>query len=155
MRYAILAASLVCSSLMADDRQEMREILAANFAACNAEDVDALMETCSVDMPNRERFRRESEAVFKEKDIHYSMEDFLVTHVEDDYAEARVVQATYTNDRSSDDKDTSRYRNGTTLLPSEECVEYMVAFKRDGRAWKCYMTISEPVPYRKREARAR
>lgn len=154
MRYAILIA-LSCSPLLADDRQEMREILAANFAACNAEDVDALMETCSVDMPNRERFRRESEAVFKEKDIHYSMEDFLVTHVEDDYAEARVVQATYVNDRGSDDRDTSRYRNGTTLLPSEECVEYMVAFKRDGRAWKCYMTISEPVPYRKREIRAR
>lgn len=149
------ALVLLCSSAFADDRDDMRRILEANFAACNAEDVKALMDTCSVDMPDRDGFQMESETLFREKDIHYSMEEFEVTLVDGDYAEARVVQTTYVKDRSSDSDRRANFRNGTTLLPREECVEYMVSFKIDGKDWKCYMTISEPVPYRKRERVAR
>lgn len=154
MRF-ILVFLAICSAAMADDREDMRVILQANFAACNAEDVEALMDTCSVDMPNREEFRRESQTLFREKDIHYSMQEFEVTYVDGDYAEARVVQSTYVEDRKSDSDSRAKFRNGTTLLPLEECVEYMVAFKKDGRAWKCYLTISEPVPFKKRERTAR
>jgi hypothetical protein len=151
----LFVSLLLCSAALADERDDMRQILEANFAACNAEDVKALMDTCSVDMPDREGFRRESEMLFREKDIHYSMEEFEVTLVDGDYAEARVVQATYAKDRGSDTDRRATFRNGTTLLPRDECVEYKVAFKLDGREWKCYMTISDPVPYRKREPAAK
>ena len=150
---AFLVAILCLSRCVADDRQDLRNILFENFAACNEEDIDALMETCSANMPNREEFRRESEVLFLEKDIHYSLVDFRVTSLDGDYAEAWVVQATYVDDRDSDSNKRADFRNGTTLLPKDEVVEYMVAFKRDGKRWKCYMTISEPRPYRREKAR--
>lgn len=147
-----LMVAFICLALsswaVAGDREEMREVLAENFRACNEEDVEALMATCSVDMPDREGFRRESEVLFREKDIHYSLVDFRVTQVRGDYAKAWVVQATYAEDRNSDSAERGRFRSGTTLLPQDECVEYMVAFKRDGGRWKCLATISEPIPYR-------
>lgn len=148
MRHLAVIAALLCSSALADDSREMYEVLSRNFAACNDEDVEALMDTCSVDMPDREGFRRESELLFREKDIHYSLVDFRVTKIRGDYAEAWVVQKTHAQDRSSDSEDREFFRNGTTLLPRDECVEYMVSFKRDGQRWKCLSTISEPIPYR-------
>lgn len=151
MRTLILSL-LLCSSALADDAVEMLRVLQANFDACNSEDVDALMDTCSVDMPDREGFRRESEILFREKDIHYSLVDFGVTRNDGDYAEAWVVQATYAEDRKSDTERRGRFRNGTTLLPEEECVEYRVSFKKDAGRWKCLATISEPVPHKRAEA---
>lgn len=148
MRLFALVAILSCSLALAGDEQDMYEVLSENFRACNEEDVEALMDTCSVDMPNREEFRKESTILFKEKDIHYSLVDFKVTEVDGGYAEAWVVQKTYADDRTSDTERREAIRNGTTLLPREECVEYMVAFKRDGSRWKCLATISEPVPYK-------
>jgi len=138
------------SVALGDDRSEMHDILQANFDACNREDVDALMETCSLDMPGRGKFRKESEIIFREKDIHYSMEDFKVTKISGDYAEAWVVQRTYADDRTSDSEERATFRNGTTLLPEEECVEYFVSFKRENGRWKCLETISEPKPYERR-----
>lgn len=148
MRSVFVALILSCSLAVADDEREMYEVLSENFRACNEEDVEALMDTCSVDMPNREEFRRESTILFEEKDIHYSLVDFKVTEIDGDYAEAWVVQKTHADDRTSDSRRRREFRNGTTLLPREECVEYMVAFKRDGDRWKCLATISEPTPYR-------
>lgn len=145
---AFLSVFLACSFAVAGDEDEMRSVLAENFRACNEEDVDALMDTCSVDMPDREGFRRESEVLFREKDIHYSLEDFRVTRIRGNYAEARVVQRTYTDNRESDSRQREHFRNGTTLLPREECVEYDVSFQRERGRWKCLMTISEPVPHR-------
>lgn len=148
MRFCFaLTVLMVFSQCRAGDREEMRHILEENFAACNEEDIDSLMDTCSVDMPDREVFRRESRILFREKNLHYSLVDFKVTRVDGDYAEAWVVQTTYADERDSDSEQRANFRNGTTLLPKDEVVEYMVAFKRDGGAWKCYMTISEPRPY--------
>lgn len=144
-----LIFSLSFSLATASDEQEMHRVLSDNFAACNEENVEALMDTCSVDMPDREKFRRESEILFKEKDVHYSLQDFKVTKIQGGYAEAWVVQRTYAQDRSSGTDEREFFRNGTTLLPREECVEYMVSFKRDGGRWKCLATISEPIPFRR------
>jgi hypothetical protein len=137
--------SSVC---LAGDAEEILSILQANFVACNEEDADALMRTCSVDMPNRREFREESVKLWREKDIHYSIVDFKLLKVEDGFATAEIVQDTYCEDRNhADDKDRS-YRNGTTLLPDAERVRYMAAFKKDFGKWKCYLTISDPVPVR-------
>jgi hypothetical protein len=142
---------LSCSACLAGDREEIREVLVENFRACNEEDVDALMDTCSVYMPDRPGFRRESEILFREKDVHYSLVDFRVTELRGDYAEAWIVQKTYAEDRTSDTESREVFRNGTTLLPLEETVEYLAAFKRERGRWKCLATISEPVPHRKPE----
>ena len=155
VRFFVFALLFLPSFALADDHEDMRDILSRNFAACNDEDVDALMETCSVDMPGREQFRRESEILFKEKDIHYSLVDFRVTEIQGNYAEAWVVQDTYSPSRDSDSKARGDFRNSTTLLPKEQCVEYMVAFKRERGRWKCLATISEPIPHRRAEAAAR
>lgn len=122
MRSLFLFLAL-CSAAAAGDNDDMLLVLQANFAACNDEDIEALMETCSVDMPDRPGFRRESEILFREKDIHYSLVDFRVTRNDGDYAEAWVVQTTHADDRKSDTERREWFRNGTTLLPKEECVE--------------------------------
>lgn len=151
--FFVLATLLFLPQCLANDREEMHQILSDNFAACNEEDIESLMDTCSVDMPDRAGFRKESQMLFGEKNIHYSLVDFKVTLVDEDYAEAWVVQATYCDERESDTEQRTQFRNGTTLLPKEEVVEYMVSFKRDGAKWKCYMTISEPRPYTPKKAR--
>lgn len=155
MRFLILLALLapLAPAFAGDAEAEMREVLARNFQACNDEDIEALMETCSLEMPDRPGFRRESEILFREKDVHYSLVEFKVTRVDGNYAEARVVQNTYAGDRSSDSPQREFFRNGTTLLPREECVEYMVSFRRERGRWKCLETISQPVPYRPQPAR--
>lgn len=156
MRFFLLVGFLVfsCSASFASDKDEMLAVLSENFRACNDEDIEGLMATCSVDMPDREGFREESETLFREKDVRYSLIEFEVTEVSGGYAEARVVQATHTEDRTSDSPRREFVRHGTTLLPRHECVEYMVAFKREGGKWKCLATISEPVPYDKPARRA-
>jgi hypothetical protein len=152
----VLFLLLISSSVVfAGDSEEIRDILVENFRACNEEDIDALMESCSVDMPDRPGFRRESELLFREKDIHYSLVDFRVTDIRRDYAEAWVVQKTHASDRSSDSKARGAFRNGTTLLPHEETVEYLAAFKKDQGRWKCLATISEPIPHRRVEPAVR
>jgi hypothetical protein len=150
MMIRIVVSTLValsCSYAFCDDTDEIRSVLEANFRACNEKDVGALMDTCSVMMHDREGFRRESQILFREKDVHYSLEDFEIVLIRGNYAEARVVQVTYTEGRDSDSESRRRFRNGTTLLPSEECVEYMASFRREGGSWKCLATISDPIPH--------
>lgn len=137
---------LYCVPVLAGDAEDMRAILQANFDACNVEDVDALMDTCSVDMPDRPGFRRESEKLFREKDIYYRLVSLKILEINGDYATASVVQLSHTGDRSSNDDREAFFRNGTTLLTKDECVRYRVAFKKDNGKWKCLATISEPVP---------
>lgn len=138
-----LAFSSVC---LAGDAEEILQVLQANFAACNNEDAVALLATCSIDMPDRRKFRDESVRLWKEKDIHYSLVDFKLVKVDGVFAVAEIVQKTHATDRKHNGEQERFYRNGTTLLPDAETVRYMAAFKKDFGKWKCYLTISEPVP---------
>jgi len=135
-----------CSLGFARDSEHIMRILQSNFDACNREDVNALMDTCSEDMPDRKGFKEASFKLFKEKDVHYSLVDFRLVEVDGDYATAQVVQKTHSTDRDHESDQEKSYRNGTTLLPEAEVVRYIAAFKKDAGVWKCYMTISEPVP---------
>jgi hypothetical protein len=146
-RILFLIAMLSCSTCIANDVEEMRNVLQANFEACNNEDVDALLSTCSVDMPRREEFRRDSIKVWKEKDIYYRLVKFNVLQIKGEYAVASVVQTSHTQDRDSENERDEFVRNGTGLLTKDECVEYKVAFKKDRGVWKCYLTLTEPVKY--------
>ena len=146
MRYFVLFLFL-SSVCYGGDVEEMRQILEANFAACNNEDVESLLETCSVHMPRREDFKRDSISLWEEKDIYYKLEKFKVLQIEGDYAVASIVQTTLTKDRKSVNQRDKFVRNGTGLLSLSECVEYKIAFKKDNRVWKCYLTLTEPVDY--------
>lgn len=139
----VFLASFNC---FAGDVEEIYAILQENFEACNREDANALLNTCSKDMPNRDEFKRESIKLWKEKDIHYSLVDLNVIKIKGNYAFAQVVQKTLSTDRNHKTEKEKFYRNGTTLLPEEELVRYNVAFKKDFGVWKCYLTISKPVP---------
>lgn len=141
----LVSVSSVC---FGGDAEEMLAVLQANFEACNREDADALMKTCSVDMPDRKRFRDESVKLWREKDIHYSIVDFRVVRIDGNLATAEIVQNTHCVDRKHADENERFFRNGTTLLPDSDKVRYMAAFKKEYGKWKCYMTISEPVPVR-------
>jgi hypothetical protein len=147
MRYFLFIIALSSSFSFADDVSEMRAVLEANFDACNKEDVNALLETCSLDMPRREEFRIESKKLWQEKDIYYRLARFKVIQIEGDYATASVVQISHVKDRASNDEHEAFLRNGTTLLTRDECVEYKVAFKKDSDVWKCYLTLTEPVKF--------
>jgi len=139
------------SLCLAGDAEEMQKILLSNFEAANREDVDALLDTCSVDMPDRQKLRSESLKIFKEKDIHYSLMDFRLLEIEGDYAVAKIVQKTHASDRKNTDEEERSYRNGSGLLPDADVVSYIVAFKKDYGKWKCYLTVSEPVPVENKE----
>lgn len=145
-RQIIILFLLFASAAFGSDEERMRSVLEANFDACNKEDLEALMGTCSKDMPDRPGFRKESEKLFREKDIYYRLVRFQVLSVRGDYATATVVQLSHTADRNSSDERDAEFRNGTTLLTKDECVRYNVAFKKDDGEWKCLATISEPVP---------
>lgn len=133
---------------LANDADEIRAVLEANFSACNAEDAEALLNTCSVDMPDRQGFKNESIRLWQEKDIQYSLVDFNIVRIHGDVATAVIVQKTHSTDRKHANEGERFFRNGTTLLPDDEVVRYTAAFKKDSGVWKCYMTLSEPVPVR-------
>ena len=143
----ILILVLASSFCYGNDIEEMRLVLESNFAACNNEDVEALLESCSVDMPRREEFRKDSLDLWKEKDIYYRLVKFDVLKIEGEYATAKVVQLTQVKDRKSNNKRDEYIRNGTGLLSLKECVEYTIAFKKDNGKWKCYLTLTEPIEY--------
>lgn len=144
MRTVVLFLSL-SSLCLAGDKEEMLAVMQANFDACNNEDLDALMDTCSEDMPRREEFREDAERLWKEKDIYYSLVAFRVIRVEGDRAVASVVQTTRTVERKAPSGRDQFVRNGTGLLTDEECVEYKVAMKKDDGHWKCLLVLTEPV----------
>lgn len=125
--------------------KEMYSCLERNFQACNNENVEELLDTCSLDMPRREEFRHESVKLWREKDIYYRLVRFKLLKIEGNYAVAEVVQLTHVEDRNSSNEREEFIRNGTTLLTRDECTKYRVAFKRDNGSWKCYLTITEPV----------
>ena len=145
MKIILILASLFPICCIADDNMEIESVMRANFEASNAEDVDALMDTCSVDMPRREEFREDSAKLWREKDIYYCLLRMKILQIKGEYATASIVQRTTVKDRGSEQGRDRFIRNGTGLLSDSECVEYKVAFKKDRGVWKCYMTLTPPV----------
>lgn len=125
------------------EQQLITEVVQRNFDACNREDIDALMQTCTSQMPGREKFRRESLACFAAKDIHYSLVECEVLDVQWPWALARIVQDTHVLDRSVDSDDQAAFWNGTGLLPQEGRVEYLTTCKRENGKWKLHLIVSE------------
>lgn len=133
--------------------EELRTAMVQNFEACNNENVDALLESCSDKMPSQDEFRDESEKTFAEKDIYYRLVDITNCDVRGEWAQARIVQETITqNDRGSDDEQDEYYREHSGLLTANEVVEYTQTFHKDADGWKLYMITSKPRVLSKSEA---
>jgi len=149
MRYVffVVFLGLTATAQAASPRlaTDLRQAMMVNFEACNREDVDALLASCSESMPRQEEFRRESTETFEEKDIYYRLLDITNVEVRGEWARARVVQETLTRDeRASDDAQNDFYREHSGLLTANEVVEYVQVFRKDGKTWKLYMIVSKP-----------
>lgn len=125
------------------EQQLITELVQRNFDACNREDIDALMQTCTSQMPDREKFRRESLACFAAKDIHYSLVECEVLDVQWPWAVVRIVQDTHVLDRSTDGDEQAAYWNGTALLPQDGRVEYFATCRRENGKWRLHLIVTK------------
>lgn len=120
--------------------------MAENFDACNREDIRATMDSCSLEMPDRDKFERETLTVFKEKDIYYRLLGCEVLEVKFPYALAKISQQTILEDRSAGDEGQKMFRNSSALVP-DEYVEYLNTFKYENGKWRLLVIVSEMRPF--------
>ena len=153
--FLFLIASTAVLSAPVDKKTEglINAAMVYNFDACNRENIAEVMDSCADEMPDREKFQKETESVFKEKDIHYSLVECELLAVNLPYAKARIVQDTHVLDRKSNDFDAAEYRNSSALLPGER-VEYLNTFKKEKGKWKLLLIVSEMKVIKKEKAEA-
>ncbi len=142
--FLFLVASTTVLAAPVDKKTEelINAAMQYNFDACNRENIAEVMDSCADEMPDREKFKRETESTFKEKDIHYSLVECELLAVRLPYAKARIVQDTHVLDRKTNDIAAAEYRNSSALLPGER-VEYINTFKKENGKWKLLLIVSE------------
>jgi len=131
------------------EAEQIREVLEANFQACNQEDVRALVGTMSKTMPGVPEFAREATDTFEQTDAYFRLADFELLELRPPYATARVIQITLPKDEKDRTTGTNRqiyYREHSGLLPPWECVEYLQRFKKEGGKWKVDLITTKPKP---------
>lgn len=148
----LLAAALVFGAVQyarADEELKIRAALEENFAAYNAEDVSRMMKSLSPTLPDRKEFARQSAKLFADTDAYISIKDFELLEVNGQFAAARVVQSTTAaQDAPEPSAEEAYYRENSKLLPSEEEVEYVQAFKKEGGKWRLWLVMTKPKkPY--------
>jgi hypothetical protein len=104
------------------------------------------MESCSLEMPDRDKFKRETLTVFKDKDIYYRLLECELLEVKFPYALAKIRQQTCLDDRTANDQTQELYRNSSALIP-DEYVEYLNTFKYEDGEWKLLVIVSEMRPF--------
>ena len=131
------------------EAEQIRAVLEANFQACNQENVDALMATCSREPEGTDEFADEARTLFKEADVYLRLADFELLELKPPFASARVIQITLPadeKDRTSGDARQVFYRGNSALLPQWETCEYTQTFKKEQGKWKLYMITTKPKP---------
>ena len=154
--FLFLVASTAVLAAPVDKKTEelINAAMVYNFDAANRENIAEVMDSCADEMPDRERFKRETESTFKEKDIHYSLVECELLAVRLPYAKARIVQDTHVLDRKTNELDVAEYRNSSALLPGGERVEYINTFKKENGKWKLLLIVSEMKVIKKEKAEA-
>lgn len=131
--------------------RECREVLEQNFQAINAEDLKALLATCSVYSGTAEQGREfiaEAKAMFEDTNVYMMLVDFELTKVQSDRAYAYVTQRTVAS-RPEDHqpkKPGLNYRHHSALLPEYETVRYKQRFSFEGGKWKVHRVVSDMEP---------
>jgi hypothetical protein len=131
------------------EAEQIRAVLQANFQACNEENLDALMATCSREPQGTEEFAEEARTLFSEIDVYLRLADFELLELKPPYASARVIQITLPaneKDRESGDARQVFYRGSSALLPQWETCEYTQTFKKENGKWKLYAITTKPKP---------
>jgi len=142
-----LAEAQTKTQAKTDKAQEgVNAAMLRNFEACNREDINAVMDSCSMEMPDRDKFEKETLTVFKDKDIYYRLLDCELLEVKFPYALARIRQQTLLEDRTANDQGQKLYRNSSALIPDEH-VEYLNTFKYENGEWKLLVIVSEMRPF--------
>ncbi len=144
-----LSAAPPAAKAVAKEAEQIRLVLEENFQACNNENVDALMATCSREPKGTEEFADEARTLFKETDVYLRLADFELLELKPPYASARVVQITLPadeKDRTSVDARQVFYRGNSALLPQWETCEYTQTFKKENGKWKLYAITTKPKP---------
>jgi hypothetical protein len=152
---ALYATALVAAPPAARPRvspkevASIREVLEANFQACNHENVEALLATMSKSMPGVPEFAKEARDTFDQTDAYFRLADFELVEFRPPYAVARVIQITLPRDEQDRTTGTPQqifYRGRSGLLPPWECVEYLQRFKKEGGKWKVDLIMTKPRP---------
>lgn len=150
-RWLLVAAVAIAAVqyVRADETAAIRSALDENFAAYNAEDVPRMMKSLSPTLPDRAEFAQQAGKLFADTDAYISVKDFEILEVRPPFASARVVQATMpAQDTPEPTADEAYYRDNSKLLPSEEEVEYVQAFKKEGGKWRLWLVMTKPrKPY--------
>lgn len=131
------------------EAEQIRAVLQANFQACNEENLEALMATCSREPQGTEEFAEEARTLFSEIDVYLRLADFELLELKPPYASARVIQITLPaneKDRESGDARQVFYRGNSALLPQWETCEYTQTFKKENGKWKLYAITTKPRP---------
>ena len=151
MKYllAIIVAFSMSFSFADETSDKIYEAMQRNFDAFNKEDIEAAMDSCSIEMPQRELFRSESLKSFSQNDVHYSLLACDVLEVNFPYALVKVVQDTIVQNR---DSSTTKFRNSTAIVPKDECVEYLQTLKFEDGVWKLLVIVSAMKPVARAEA---
>lgn len=148
--FFLLATPLYAQKLDRAGMQKAQEgvtaAMARNFDACNRENIKDVMDSCSMEMPDREKFEKETIVVFRDKDIYYRLLDCELLEVKFPYALARIRQQTVLEDRSAEGRDQKLYRNSSALVP-DEYVEYLNTFKFEDGEWKLLVIVSQMRPF--------
>lgn len=146
---AYASAAPPATKAVEKEAEQIRAVLQANFQACNEENVDALMATCSREPKGTEEFADEARTLFKDTDVYLRLADFELLELRPPFASARVIQITLPakeKDRTSGDAKQVFYRGHSALLPQWECVEYTQTFKKEQGKWKLYAITTKPKP---------
>jgi hypothetical protein len=145
----VFLGTLFVGYVRANETDAIRAALEENFAAYNAEDVPRMMRSLSPTLPDRDDFERQASKFFKDNDAYISIKDFEVLEVRPPYATARVVQGTLPAEGAPEpSEDEAYYRENSKLLPSEEEVEYVQAFKKERGKWRLWLIMTAPkTPY--------
>lgn len=165
--FSLLAGSFAHAADQPTQREldNLRKVMEENFAACNREDVDALIDNHHPLVPQEllGRLRGEAEQCFKETDVKVRLVGFLLTYYENPAspalmkiaqvsnspacnAYAVVWQLTLPADHSYADLEeypadmSSEYRHMSAMLPCCQFVQYTIQLSYDykARKWKSY-----------------
>lgn len=128
--------------------RELRQLMLANFEACNHEDLPALMRTMSVEMPNRELFIKQCEREWSESDLYYRLDDIrLVPQAEWrlPYAVATIKQTiTGSEPESGKAQANADLSNRMSLNTRTPTTEQEVLFRRERGKWKVVASLTQP-----------
>lgn len=143
-----LATLMLFAIARADNsaQDQLRQVMQENFDAMNYEDLPRLLNTMSVEMPQRELFVQQTNAEWAVSDLYYRLDDLRIVRQNQwrpPYAVATIRQTITGNEGQVTNPGLSDLMSLNTNEPSTECE---VLFKRENSRWKIVAGLTKPRP---------